>query len=198
MGDIAEQVRIERQRAKRQQRILASAASRLHKITSSQAAIRGGKEETHDTEQTKNSIAEHYPSPADPRRKKYEAELEAHFCDEHRPLVKELVKDRKFDEDEENMLLTGKIPLSLLEDNKHTPKAKASTFEDDFIAYTRKYTNKNDKYWHLLHFVSMVWLGILATYQVVSEHGLNQVRTLFTQGQIMDLNSYYVSMLKYK
>lgn len=37
MGDIAEQERIERRRARRQQRILASAESRLSKITGSQA-----------------------------------------------------------------------------------------------------------------------------------------------------------------
>lgn len=36
MGDIAEQEKIERRRARRQQRILASAESRLSKITGSQ------------------------------------------------------------------------------------------------------------------------------------------------------------------
>lgn len=37
MGDIAEQERLERRRAKRQQKILASAASRLNLITGTQS-----------------------------------------------------------------------------------------------------------------------------------------------------------------
>ncbi|KAI7900708.1 uncharacterized protein BX663DRAFT_553708 [Cokeromyces recurvatus] len=158
MGDIAEQVRIEKRRARRQQKILASAESRLKKITNSQAAMRGGESPI-----TKNSIAEHYPSAIDPRRRKYE----------------------------ENLLVDHRFLTQEHDENAGLIMMEESVKERDIIHKQ----HDDDKYWDLLHLVSMVWLGIIAVYQIINKYdgGLKQ---LFVQEQVTTA-AYYVSPVVY-
>ena len=67
----------------------------------------------------------------------------------------------------ENGFLGGKIPQLLLANmlRKTSPEPKRSS-------------HPANKYWNLLHFISMVWLGILAIYEEAKAHGLNQVPKL--------------------
>ncbi|CAO0797037.1 unnamed protein product [Mucor circinelloides] len=184
MGDIAEQERIERRRARRQQRILASAESRLSKITGSQAALRETPSPTpspstststlNSISNEKNTIAEHYPSPSDPRRQKYEERLTPPPSTSsvkrqqlHRPAVQRAIEEEQANALNEHGFLGGKIPQLLLANmlRKTSPTPKRSS-------------HPANKYWNLLHFVSMVWLGILAIYEEGRAHGLNQVPKL--------------------
>ncbi|CAO3654789.1 unnamed protein product [Mucor fragilis] len=184
MGDIAEQERIERRRARRQQKILASAESRLSKITGSQAALRETPSPTpspstststlNSISNEKNTIAEHYPSPSDPRRQKYEERLTPSPSTSsikrqqlHRPAVQRAIEEEQANTLNENGFLGGKIPQLLLANmlRKTSPTPKRSS-------------HPANKYWNLLHFISMMWLGILAIYEEGKAHGLNQVPKL--------------------
>ncbi|KAI7873079.1 uncharacterized protein EV154DRAFT_556424, partial [Mucor mucedo] len=177
MGDIAEQERLERRRAKRQQKILASAASRLNLITGTQAAFRETPTPTPSTSSTlpietkKNSLAEHYPTASDPRRQKYELSsvtpTPSLSSGKHRPAVQKVIEQEQAEALNEHGFLGGKIPQLLLASmlRKTNPTAVQCG-------------HPANKYWNLLHFISMIWLGILAVYEEISYHGWKGVAQL--------------------
>lgn len=67
----------------------------------------------------------------------------------------------------ENGFLGGKIPQLLLASMlRKTNPTKA------------KCGHPANKYWNVLHFISMIWLGILAVYEEVSYHGWRQVANI--------------------
>ncbi|KAI8646764.1 hypothetical protein BD408DRAFT_449579 [Parasitella parasitica] len=198
MGDIAEQEKLERRRARRQQKILASAQSRLSKITNSQAALRetfspspspspSTSTSTLNSTTERNTIAEHYPSPSDPRRQKYEERLMSNppspspststikRQQQHRPAVQRVIEEEQANTLNENGFLGGKIPQLLLVNmlRKTSPEPRRSL-------------HPANKYWNLLHFISMVWLGILAIYEEAKVHGLNQVPKLIQNPSLND------------
>ncbi|CEP09353.1 hypothetical protein [Parasitella parasitica] len=182
------QEKLERRRARRQKKILASAESRLSKITNSQAALRetlspspspspSTSTSTLNSTTEKNTIAEHYPSPADPRRQKYEERLISGSPSpststikrqqQHRPTVQRAIEEEQANALNENGFLGGKIPQLLLANmlRKTSPEPRRSS-------------HPANKCWNLLHFISMVWLGILAIHEEAKAHGLNQVPKL--------------------
>ncbi|KAI8366936.1 hypothetical protein EDC96DRAFT_607802, partial [Choanephora cucurbitarum] len=143
----------EKRRLRRQERILASAESRLHKITASQSAI--SREITCNSETL--SLAEHYPA-SDGRRQRSIAPSA-----KHRPIVQQLIE-----EEQEQTQLKGWLGDHVL------------------LAYMlrrtsirpRRSSDPANKYWHLLHFLSMAWLGFLAVYEQASMHGWTHVSSL--------------------
>jgi hypothetical protein len=69
----------------------------------------------------------------------------------------------------ENGFLGGRVPQLLLANmlRKTNPEPRRSTS-----------SHPANKYWNLLHFVSMVWLGFLAVYEETVTHGISQVPQL--------------------
>ncbi|CEG83600.1 hypothetical protein RMATCC62417_17491 [Rhizopus microsporus] len=131
MGELSEQEKLEKRRARRQQRILASAESRLNKITGSQSAFRSSptpspSNSTSSFQETNvSSLAEHYPSAQDPRRQKYEERLtppppspqpttSASRVQQHRPEVQKRIEEEKARELNDHGFLGGRVPQILL------------------------------------------------------------------------------------
>lgn len=51
-----------------------------------------------------------------------------------------------------------------------------------------------NKYWNLLHFISMMWLGFLAVYEEVSYHGIKQAVHLIKDPTIKEnMSRHFVS-----
>ncbi|CAO3656445.1 unnamed protein product [Mucor hiemalis] len=187
MGDITEQEKLERRRARRQQRILASAESRLSMITGTHSGFRESASPTPSpsTSTTSlpisvkeiNTLAEHYPSPSDPRRQKYEDHLTPTPSTSsssvkpasqlHRPAVQKIIAEEQARELNEQGFLGGKIPQLLL-----------STMLKRTNPTLKRRRLPENKYWNVLHFISMVWLGFLAVYEEVSYHGVKQALLL--------------------
>lgn len=121
--------------------------------------------------ETKNSLAQHYPTASDPRRQKYELSniipTPSISTGKHRPAVQKVIEQEQAEALNEHGFLGGKIPQLLLASmlRKTNPTAV-------------KCGHPANKYWNLLHFISMLWLGILAVYEEISYHGWKQVAQL--------------------
>lgn len=101
----------------------------------------------------KNTLADHYPAPTDPRRLKYESSA------------------------------SNYVPV-----NKKQEEIDVSPPES--------IKSSTSKYFDLLHFLSMVWLAILAMYKFVSSHGPSQVTLFFYTPHQNQYNwAHYVKLL---
>lgn len=132
----------------------------------------------------KNTLAEHYPPANDPRRQKYEEKLATPV--KHRPAVQKVIEQEQAEALNENGFLGGKIPQLLLASmlRKTNPTAV-------------KCGHPANKYWNVLHFISMVWLGLLAVYEEISYHGLKQVADLIKDPTIKEYNAiHFVSQIR--
>lgn len=106
---------------------------------------------------------------------------------QHRPAVQKIIEEEQARELNENGFLGGKIPQLLLANmlRKANP-----------IIVRKSRPNSANKYWNLLHFISMLWLGILAVYEEVSYHGLDQVVHLIKDPALKENTSrHFVSVL---
>lgn len=126
-------------------------------------------------------MAEHYPSPTDPRRQKYEERITT--PGKHRPAVQKAIEEEHAEELKEG-LFGGKISQLLLAGmlrRANPPVAKSC--------------HPANKYWNLLHFVSMVWLGFLAVYEEISYHGVKQVVDLIKDPSLKEnVTIHFVSI----
>ncbi|KAI8877635.1 hypothetical protein K501DRAFT_260062 [Backusella circina FSU 941] len=165
MTELSEQEKLEKRRARRQQRILASASSRLNKITGTQSGFRESAtpspSPSPSTSSTlldaKTTLAEHFPTDTDPRRKKYATQQD--IISKHRPIVQKMIREEE-ERSAQDSLLGGKIPNMIMASmlfSKPTSEPAPS--------------HPSNKYWNLLHFVSMVWLGLCAVYSEWSNVG---------------------------
>ncbi|KAI9279645.1 hypothetical protein BY458DRAFT_431713 [Sporodiniella umbellata] len=172
---MSEQEKIEKRRARRQQKILASAESRLHKITGSPSAFRESPTPSPSTsvsslsEPLVNTVAEHYPPPSDPRRQKYE-ERPISKPQQHRPAVQKMIEEEQARELSENGFLGGMVPQLLIVSmlRRTNPQERMQ----------KKARHPINKYWNLLHFISMAWLGLCTVYKEWSVHGTDGVSHL--------------------
>ncbi|GAA5816873.1 hypothetical protein MFLAVUS_010407 [Mucor flavus] len=199
MGDTADLM--EKRRARRQRKILASAESRLSMITGTQSederaltygelGFRESPTPSPSTSTTslslveeKNTLAEHYPSPNDPRRQKYEEKLLT--PGKHRAAVQKAIEEEQADELNEG-LLGGKISQILLAGmmrKTNPPVAKSC--------------HPANKYWNLLHFISMAWLGFLAVYEEISYHGFKQVVNLIKDPSLKENTTVHFPVFWY-
>lgn len=169
---MSEQEKLEKRRARRQQKILASAESRLHKITGSPSAFRESPTPSPSTsvgslsETQKNTIAEHYPLPTDPRRQKYE-EKSINRPQQHRPVVQKMIEEEQARELNESGFLGGIVPQLLVATmlRRINPQERMQ----------KTACHPVNKYWNLLHFISMTWLGLCTIYREWSVHGMSGV-----------------------
>ncbi|KAI8994531.1 hypothetical protein BDB01DRAFT_195622 [Pilobolus umbonatus] len=190
-----EQQKLEKRRARRQQRILASAESRLNMITGNQSGIRESitpspspSPSTSSSSYTEvsNSIAEHYPAPSDPRRQKYEERLVSPpFTKKqgHRAAVQRMIREDQEREVNGHGLLGSKISQLIFANMLR---------KVDLENIQKRPSHPANKYWNLLHFVSMVWLGLCAVYEEWSSYGTEQVATLLVDPTLkVTTTSYY-------
>ncbi|CAO3690654.1 unnamed protein product [Rhizopus microsporus] len=207
MGELSEQEKLEKRRARRQQRILASAESRLNKITGSQSAFRSSptpspSNSSNSFQETNvNSLANHYPSAQDPRRQKYEERLTppppspqpttfASRVQQHRPEVQKRIEEEKARELNDHGFLGGRVPQILLATmlRRTNPQERMNQKSARLPA---------NKYWNLLHFVAMVWLGVCAVCSQWSTYGASGVCDLIHQNETYDHNTVYYPVFWY-
>ncbi|KAI8354021.1 hypothetical protein BD560DRAFT_336599 [Blakeslea trispora] len=171
--DLKEHEKQERRRIRRQERILASAESRLNKITASQTELTPSPTPSPSNSNTL-SLAEHYPASNDTRRRNYESVTPSPSTSaklgQHRPVVQQLIEEEEASRLNQHGFLDGKISPLLLASMLRRTSARPKRSSDPA-----------NRYWHLLHFVSMAWLGILAVYEQASTHGWAQVSGLIQQ-----------------
>ncbi|OBZ84686.1 hypothetical protein A0J61_07262 [Choanephora cucurbitarum] len=166
--DPKEHERQEKRRLRRQERILASAESRLHKITAT--IFREWTPSPSNSDAL--SLAEHYPASNDTRRRKYERSItpSPSSSAKHRPVVQQLIEEEEQQQQQKVQLngwLGDKVPHLLL----------AYMLRRTSIRPKRS-SDPANRYWHLLHFLSMAWLGFLAVYEQASIHGWTHVSSL--------------------
>ncbi|KAG1054357.1 hypothetical protein G6F43_003629 [Rhizopus delemar] len=175
---MSEQEKLEKRRARRQQRILASAESRLNKITGSQSGLRQSPTPSPSNSVSSlpevpisNTLAEHYPPPHDPRRQKYEERPALSKSQQHRPVVQKMIEEEQARELSESGVLGGKVTQLLLAGmlRRTNPQERMQQKTAGHPA---------NKYWNLLHFVSMAWLGTCAVYYEWLAHGVGGVSSL--------------------
>lgn len=88
----------------------------------------------------------------------------------------------------ENGFLGGRVPHLLLANmlRKTSPEPRRSS------------SHPANKYWNLLHFVSMVWLGFLAVYEQIKVHGVSQVPNLIQYPNLNEDTVHFVSFFFHK
>jgi hypothetical protein len=138
-------------------------------------------------------LAEHYPAPNDVRRRTYEERLTPSPSNsfkrqqQHRPVVQKMIEEEQANALNDNGFLGGRIPQLLLANmlRKTNPEPRRSAS-----------SHPANKYWNLLHFVSMVWLGFLAVYEEMVAHGIHKVPNLIQNphGLKEDTTVHFVSV----
>jgi hypothetical protein len=124
-------------------------------------------------------VAEHFPADTDPRRRKY---VNQDIISKHRPVVQQMIREEeKRSAQESSSLLGGKIPSMIMASmlfSKPTSEPAPS--------------HPSNKYWNLLHFVAMVWLGLCAVYSEWSNVGFMRLANAW---QSFDQSKYSSSSL---
>jgi hypothetical protein len=118
-----------------------------------------------------NTLAEHYPPPHDPRRQKYEERPALSKSQQHRPVVQKMIEEEQARELSESGVLGGKVTQLLL-------AAMLRRTNPQERMQQKTAGHPANKYWNLLHFVSMTWLGICAVYYEWLAHGVSGVSSL--------------------
>lgn len=118
-------------------------------------------------------MAEHYPSPTDPRRQKYEVNS---VPGKHRPAVQKVIEEEQAHELKNGNKIPQLLLASLLR-RANPPVIKSC--------------HPANKYWNLLHFVSMAWLGFLAVYEEISYHGLKEIVHLIKDPSLKENTSHH-------